>query len=97
MKKWVCTIIQDENHKYRAIMLINNQNVDDLPSEVDYKTLREAIRKKTGIEILKKRDMFFDRLSHFERIATIDNTQYREDCRVRIEERKNGWTPCWDL
>ena len=35
-------------------------------------------------------------LSDFERIATLDNTQCRNDCRVTIEERISGWMPCWE-
>lgn len=95
--KWICTIIQS-NGKYRAIMEMDGNTVEDLPSEVNYKTLKEAIRSKTGVVILKRKDMIFERLSDFEKIATIDATQYREnrDCRVTIEDRKNGWKPCWD-
>ena len=96
--KWTLTVIQS-NGKYRAIMLMDNKEVEDLPSEVDYKTLKEAIRLKTGVEILKRKDMIFERLSDFEKVATIDATQYRgegKDCRVTIEDRKNGWKPCWN-
>lgn len=95
--KWTCTIIQS-NGKYRAIMERGGKSVEDLPSEVDYRTLKEAIRLKTGVEILKRKDMIFERLSDFEKIATIDATQHREnrDCRVTMKDRKNGWKPCWD-
>lgn len=95
--KWTITVIQT-NGKYRAIMLMNNKEIE-LPSGVDYRTLKNAIRLKTGVEILKRKDMIFEKLSDFEKIATIDNTQYRgagKDCRVTIQERKNGWEPCWD-
>ena len=40
--------------------------------------------------------MIWERLSDFEKIATIDATQPRADCRVRINERQNGWKPKWD-
>lgn len=99
MRHWTCTIIQKEG-KYSAILLIENVEVEGLPSEVDYRTLREAIRAKTGIHILKRKDMIFEKLSDFEKIATIDATQRRwggKDCRVRLAERKAGWKPKWEF
>lgn len=96
--KWTLTVIQS-NGKYRAIMLMDNKEVEDLPAEVNYKTLKEAIKLKTGVEILKRKDMIFEKLSDFENVATIDATQYRgegKDCRVTMEDRKNGWQPCWE-
>ena len=94
--KWICTVIQDGNGKYRAVMEIGGQTVYGLPEHVPYKTLRDAIKLKTGIEILKQKEMFWERLSDFEKIATIDNTQCRNDCRVTVKERIDGWQPCWD-
>lgn len=97
MKKWTCTVIQNtDSGKYRADMLINNKSVDGIPFDVDYKTLTEAIKRITGISILKRKEMIFERLSDFERIATIDATQCRKDCRVTVSERINGWKPCWE-
>ena len=97
MKKWTCTVIQNtDSGKYRADMLINNKTVDGIPFDVDYKTLMEAIKRITGISILKRKEMIFERLSDFEKIATIDATQPRNDCRVTVEERINGWNPCWE-
>lgn len=94
MKRWTCTVIQ-QGGKYRAIMEVNGKNVPDLPEDVDYRTLIREIRAKTGIQLLQRKNMIFERLSDFEKIATIDNTQTREDCRVTISERINGWKPCW--
>ena len=97
MKKWTCTVIQNTGSgKYHANMLINNKIVDGIPFDVDYKTLMEAIKCITGISILKRKEMIFERLSDFEKIATIDATQCRNDCRVTVEERINGWNPCWN-
>lgn len=99
MSKWICTVVQDADGKYYANMDIDGVEVIELPEHVDYKTLREAIKNKTGISILMKKDMIFERLSDFEKVATIDATQYRgegKDCRVTIEERINGWKPCWE-
>ena len=97
MKKWTCTVIQNtDSGKYHADMLINNKNVDGIPFDVDYKTLTEVIKRVTGISILKRKEMIFERLSDFERIATIDATQPRNDCRVTVTERINGWNPCWE-
>ena len=97
MRKWICTVIQNaDSGKYHADVLINNKSVDGIPFDVDYKTLTEAIKRVTGISILKRKEMIFERLSDFERIATIDATQPRNDCRVTVEERINGWNPCWE-
>lgn len=93
--KWTCTIIQCDG-KYRAVMLIDNKEVDGIASDVDYRTLSQSIKQITGIEILKRKDMIFERLSDFEKIATIDATQPRNDCRVTVIERINGWNPCWN-
>lgn len=97
MNKWTCTVIQNTGSgKYHANMLINNKIVDGIPFDVDYKTLMEAIKRITGISILKRKEMIFERLSDFEKIATIDATQTRNDCRVTVEERISGWMPCWN-
>lgn len=87
MRKFVCTIIHHKDRKYRALMEMNGCEVKGLPEDVDYKTLVQAIRLKTGIEILKRKDMLFEKLSDFETIATIDSTQTRDDCRVSVKER----------
>lgn len=97
--KFVCTVIQDSNRKYTASVIIDQKEVEGLPTCVDYKTLKEEVLNKTGIVILKHKEMIFERLSATEKIATIDATQYRgegKDCRVTIEERINGWKPCWN-
>ena len=97
MKKWTCTVIQNtDSGKYHADVLINNKSVDGIPFDVDYKTLTEAIKRVTGISILKRKEMIFERLSDFEKIATIDATQPRNDCRVTVTERINGWNPRWN-
>lgn len=99
MNKWSCTVIKDAYGKYYAELIIDGCDVKGLPRHVNYKTLKEAIQQKTGITILKHKDMIWERLSDTEKIATIDATQYRgegTDCRVIIKERKNGWKPCFD-
>lgn len=53
------------------------------------------IRRMTGIEILKHKNMIFEG-SGRKRYALIDNTQTRNDCRVTLQERINGWKPCFD-
>ena len=101
MGRWTCTIIQNtELGRYRvADFRINGKEVNVTFSDFSYYRyvdLRALIRIKTGIDILKRKDMIFERLSDFEKIATIDNTQVREDCRVTIKERIAGWQPCFD-
>ena len=95
MKKWYCKVIYTKGIGYRAIMEINGITVNGLPCDVDYNTLKQAILLKTGIVILKRKDMIFEKLSDFEQVATIDNTQVRNDCRVTIAELINGYEPRW--
>ena len=98
MRKWCCTVMHKDKEGYRAILEIGGYTVEDLPEWVGYNELRNAIKRATGIEILRRKDMIFEKLSDFEQIATIDNTQYRgegKDCRVRLVERQNGWKPKW--
>ena len=98
--RWTCTIVQNtETGKYRiADFRINGIVVWELQllSEVYYLALKEEVKRVTGIQLLPRRDMFFEKLSDFEKIATIDNTQVRNDCRVTIKERIAGWQPCFE-
>lgn len=104
MGRWTCTIIQNtENGLYHvADFTIEGKDITEkfrVPFDLDYRHLMSFIRKETGIEILNRKDMIFERLSDFEKIATIDATQYRgedKDCRVTIKERIAGWQPCFD-
>lgn len=104
MSKWTCTIIQNMNNgRYRvADFRIDGVDISERfyrPFDMDYREMMKEIREKTGIEILKRKDMIFERLSDFEKIATIDATQYRgegKDCRVTVAERIAGWQPCFD-
>jgi hypothetical protein len=89
--------MKNSENKYHAVMQIEGGNVYDLDENVDYRTLSKSIEDKTGITILKCKDMIFEKLSDIEKIATIDATQYREDCRVTMKELKNGWKPAWEL
>jgi hypothetical protein len=96
MSKWACTIVKEFEGTYYARMCIDGKEVEDLPEGVNYKTLKEAIKNKTGITILKHKEMIFEKLSDTEKIATIDATQYRgigKDCRVTLKERIEGWKP----
>jgi hypothetical protein len=77
-------------------MQIEGRNIYDLEENVDYRTLKKSIEDKTGIRILQCKDMIFEKLSNTEKVATIDCTQSREDCRVTMEELKNGWKPAWE-
>jgi len=96
MNRWYCNIIKNSDNKYYANMQIEGKNVYDLSIDVDYRTLSKEIEDKTGIRILKCKDMIFEKLSDTEKVATIDCTQYRNgDCRVTLKELKNGWQPAW--
>lgn len=96
MAKWTCRVIQDTNGKYHADLRIAGCMTEGLPSGVDYNTLREAIRQKTGIEILKRGQMIFERYNG-KSYAMIDATQARDDCRVTIEEILSGWKPDFSI
>lgn len=85
MAKFTCRVIQDTNGKYHADLCIAGHIVDGLPGGVDYNTLREAIRQQTGIEILKRSQMIFERYNG-KSYAMIDATQTRNDCRVTTDE-----------
>ena len=98
--RWFIKVIRTAEGKYYARMEIEGNEVKNLPEDVDYNTLKNAIELKTGIVILKHKDMFFEKLSATEKIATIDATQCRgdgKDCRVRIEELVRGWKPAWEI
>lgn len=97
--KWICTVIQDSNRKYTATLTMDQKEVEGLPSGVDYKTLKEAILRKAGIVFVSQKQLIFEKFTDKEKIATIDTTQYLGEgkgCRVTIEDRINGWKPCWN-
>jgi transcription initiation factor IIE alpha subunit len=89
MSKWTCEVVRDFDRTYYANMYVDGNMVKDLPEYVDYKTLKEAIKQKTGIEILKCKDMIFEKYGR-KYYAFIDATQTRKDCRVTFEEKFNG-------
>ncbi|WP_252241620.1 hypothetical protein [Clostridium sp. ZBS18] len=97
MARWYCKVIKDNDNKYYANMEVEGKTID-LPIGVNYKKLKEEIKNKTGIDILKCKDMIFEKISCNEKIATIDCTRYRNngDCRIRIEELITGWKPSWE-
>ena len=92
MGKFFLEVVQDFDGSYYANMVINGNPVQDLKEYVDYNTLRKDIRDKTGIEILKRKDMVFQQWGR-KKYAYIDNTQYREDCRVTLDEMRHGFKP----
>lgn len=94
MSKWICEVAQDFDGRYYANMTIQEKRVEGLPEYVDYKTLQKSILQKTGIVILKRKDMIFEKYGR-KRYALLDNTQTRNDCRVTLWERMNGYKPCF--
>lgn len=98
MKKWYVEVVKDTNGKYHANMMIDGKVVDGLLTDVDYKMLREDIKNKTGIEILKHDDMWWFRFECKD-YAYIDATQSRLDCRVHLAEVcafPRAWRPAFD-
>lgn len=92
--KWTCEVIRNKNYKYSAVMVEGGVKVEGLPENVDYNTLREAIRRQTGVCMLKCKDMLFERHKGLD-YAFIDNTHHRpgKDCRVSLADRRNGYAP----
>jgi hypothetical protein len=87
MKKWTCEIVKDFDGTYYANMYVNGKRID-LPEYVDYRTLKNAIKEKTGIEILKHKDMIFENLPcSRKKSALLDATCERPDIRVTMAER----------
>ena len=97
MKKWTCEVVQDFDGSYYANMYVNGKHID-LPQYVDYTTLRNAIKERTGIEILLRKDMIFERMGR-KKYALLDATQERADVRVTFREREGidckKWCPNW--
>jgi len=92
--RWAATFIQNtETGKYHCTINTENAGFIDFWDEYDWISLCNEIRISTGICMLKRKDMHFEKLSDFERIATIDATQTRDDCRVSLDEIRQGWKP----
>lgn len=88
VKRWSCEVIKDFDGRYYANMYVNGNYVSDLPEYVDYRTLKNAIKEKTGIEILKHKDMIFENLPcSRKKSALLDATCERPDIRVTMSER----------
>lgn len=91
-RKWFLELVQNFDGTYYANLTVNGTLVPGLPEYVDYRTLAAAIREKTGICILPRKDMIFARCGR-KRYAYIDATQPRKDCRVLLSEVKAGHRP----
>lgn len=92
MAKFTCEVVKEFDGTYYANLILNGELVKGLPEYVSYKELAQAIKEKTGIVILKCKDMIFERCGR-KYYAFIDATQSRNDCRVKLEERLNGYKP----
>lgn len=93
--KWWLEVVHEPDGTYYANMIVGGKRVTGLPEYVDYNTLRDAIKLVTGVEILKHKDMKFQQ-SNGKSYAYLDNTQPRSDCRVTLDEVRNGWKPDFD-
>lgn len=103
--RWYMEMVQDFDGRYYAHMIIEGKVVENLPEYVDYKTLTEAIRRETGISLLKRKDMIFEKrgrkkYAHID--ATGGNTAWRQkvnanelghDCRITFKDIEDGYTP----
>lgn len=91
--KWFLEIIQDFDGSYYANMTVDGKRVEGLSEYVDYNTLRESIRTRTGISILHRKHLIFQRNGR-KRYAYIDATQpCKRGCVVTLDEVCAGHKP----
>ena len=63
--RWYMEMVQDvDGSYYVSNMIIEGRKVENLPEHVDYKTLTAAIKRETGISLLKRKDMIFEKKNH---------------------------------
>jgi hypothetical protein len=92
-KKWFCEIIQDFDGSYYCNLSISGNLIDGIPEYVDYRTLSEGIRKRTGICIPKKKSLIFQQEGR-KKYAFIDATQFLETgCVITLTQMKAGHQP----
>ena len=93
--RWAATFIQNtETGKYHCSINTENCGVIDFWDEYDWNSLALAVEMTTGIRILKRKDMHFEKISEFAKIATLDASGAKKgDCRVSLEEIRQGWKP----
>ena len=91
--KWYCNIHKNGSRWY-ASMYIDKEYIKIQPC-TSYTNLRREVKYRTGIELPPKNCIKFESHNGY-KYALIDNTQPREDCRVTIDERLQGWKPNWD-
>lgn len=95
MGRFICEVVKDFDGTYYANMSVDGKTVQGLPEHVSYNVLKGAIREIANVEILKCKDMLWEKVGR-KRYALIDATQTRADCRVTRSEVLSGWKPCWD-
>lgn len=93
--RWAMTVIYDcDTREYTATINTENNGFIDFWEGSDYNTLAKRIMEATGIVIIKRNNMIFEKLSSHERIATIDASGGKiGDCRVTLNEIRAGWKP----
>lgn len=96
MSKWFIEIVKDFNGVYYCNLTVAGELIKELPEYVDYNTLKEAIRLKTGIKILPRNKLVWQKDGR-KSYAYIDATQpCKNGCVVTLEEIKAGHKPNWD-
>lgn len=91
--KWFMEIIQDCSGTYCVNLIRGGEPVTGLPEHVDYKTLKEAVRTKTGICIPNRNALKFQQEGR-KKYAFIDATQPLENgCVVTLDDIKRGHRP----
>lgn len=103
--RWYIEVVQDFDGKYYAHMTIEGKIVENLPEYVDYRTLMVAIENETGIRLLKRKDMIFEKRGR-KKYAHVDATggsaAWRQkvnadkngmDCRITFKDIEKGYTP----
>lgn len=95
--------VQDFDGTYYANMYMGGLDTNgkyvkpfrvDLPEYVTWRELRQAIYEKTGVSILKCKELYWSRLGR-KKYAYVDATQPNPggDCRITAQQMDQGWMP----
>lgn len=103
--KFYLEVVQSFDSTYYANMTMGGNDSDGkyhkpelvkgLPEYVSYNELREAIRRKTGVEIPLRKQLVFQRFGR-KRYAYVDATQpLPNGCIVTLDQVIAGHRPCF--
>lgn len=95
--KWTLQV-EERNHKYTPTLMVDGCLVLGLGINQSYNAMANEIRQKTGIKILRLKDMIFERCTQLHcNLATLDATGGKiGDCRITNKDFINGYKPNWN-